>query len=468
MANQPVNGQLYGPGITRIAVTGFKSLAEKTDVKICPLTVLAGANSSGKSSLMQPLLLMKQTFDNERIPPGPFWLRGEQVGYDTADQFLSKIHTKTEATKRLTIELEAENNWVELSFEKKPDPDLSQDSSEAHIWLKPSAPSSLEVVGTASRDSLDGPIWRLNRDSSEEDLELLYNSVTIPRSKIADAFAGVEMVAHPDRCFLGVGTRFAQDTVIPTFHRPEVNLLRNKIQDMIHVSGLRGSNEREFYLHGLPLGSVFPGDFEEYVPSILEAWKDATKYGNGLNYLYELRNALQLLELASGVETRKLNESKIEVLIPRTLQGDPKDLVNIADVGLAVSQILPVLVALILAHPNQLVHIEQPELHLHPRAQWKLAQLLASAANRGVRLVIETHSSLLLQGILTGVAKGAITPDKVALHWFTRSEDGITKVTTADLDAQGRFGDWPADFDDVELAASDDYLDAMETKSIAS
>jgi predicted ATPase len=237
---------------------------------------------------------------------------------------------------------------------------------------------------------------------------------------------------------------------------------------MIHVSGLRGSNEREFYLHGLPLGSVFPGDFEEYVPSILEAWKDATKYGNGLNYLYELRNALQLLELASGVETRKLNESKIEVLIPRTLQGDPKDLVNIADVGLAVSQILPVLVALILAHPNQLVHIEQPELHLHPRAQWKLAQLLASAANRGVRLVIETHSSLLLQGILTGVAKGAITPDKVALHWFTRSEDGITKVTTADLDAQGRFGDWPADFDDVELAASDDYLDAMETKSIAS
>ena len=180
-----------------------------------------------------------------------------------------------------------------------------------------------------------------------------------------------------------------------------------------------------------------------------------------------MRGALLHLELASGVETRKLNESKIEVLVPRTLRGNPKDLVNIADTGLAVSQMLPVLVALILAIPNQLVHIEQPELHLHPRAQWRLGQLLADAANRSVRLVIETHSSLLLQGILTCVAKGAISPEKVALHWFARDEEGITRVKTANLDSEGRFGDWPADFDDVELKATNDYLDAVEAKLLA-
>ena len=455
MAVQPTSTTPYGSGITRIAVTGFKSLATKTDVEIRPLTVLAGANSSGKSSLMQPLLLMKQTFDNERLPPGPFWLRGEQVGYDTADQFLSSVQSETKTTKRLTIELEAETNWAELSFEKKLGSDLA-------------------VVETASKSGPDGPVWRLNSDSSLETLEHLYESVATRQERIGGMFRGAELVVYPDRCFLAVGTPLSRlatgtgDVVVSAFHRPEVLLLRNKVQDMIHVSGLRGSDEREFYLHGLPLGSTFPGDFEEYVPSILEAWKDTTKYGNGLHDLYELSNALQLLELASGVETRKLNESKIEVLIPRTLQGDPKDLVNIADVGLAVSQILSVLVALILAHPNQLVHIEQPELHLHTRAQWKMAQLLVNASNRGVRLVIETHSSLLLQGILTCVAKGTITPNNVALHWFTRNENGITKVTTADLDAQGRFGDWPADFDHVELTASNDYLDAMETKSIAS
>ena len=370
------------------------------------------------------------------------------MGYDTADQFLSNKPSEVEVTKRLTIELEAVSNRVELSFEKNSDSDLA-------------------VVETASKNSPDGPVWRLNAESSQEALKDLYESV-VERQNRVELFRPADFIVHPDRCFLGVGIRFADEAVVPTFHRPEVLLIRHKIQDMIHVSGLRGSDEREFYLHGLPFGGIFPGDFEEYVPSILEAWKDVNKYPNGLRDLYELSNSLRLLELASGVETRKLNESKIEVLIPRTLQGNPKDLVNIADVGLAISQILPVLVALILAHPNQLVHIEQPELHLHPRAQWKMAQLLVNASNRGVRLVIETHSSLLLQGILTCVAKGAITPNNVALHWFNRNEDGVTKVTTADLDAQGRFGDWPADFDNVELTASNDYLDAMETKSMAS
>ena len=446
MAAQPANGQQYGQGITRIAVTGFKSLAAKTDVEIRPLTVLAGANSSGKSSLMQPLLLMKQTFDIERIPPGPFWLRGEQIDYDTADEFLSSNLSDADTTKRLTIELEAENNWAELEYEKNPDSDLA-------------------VVGTASRDAMNGPIWRVGHGISQEAVKDLYLSVVKRQQEL---FSPDDFLVHPDRCFLGVGIRFAEDAVVPTFHRPEVNLLRHKIQDMIHVSGLRGSYDREFDSHGLPLRSVFPGDFEGYVPSILEAWKDATKYADGLRYLYELRNALQLLELASGVETQKIGESKIKVLIPRTLHGDPKDLVNITDVGLAVSQILPVLVALILAHPKQLVHIEQPELHLHPKAQWKLAQLLADAANRGVRLVIETHSSLLLRGILTEVAKDKISNDKVILHWFERDkETGLSTVHSKEPDSAGRVGDWPEDFGNVELGSDNEYLNAVESKLYA-
>ena len=164
------------------------------------------------------------------------------------------------------------------------------------------------------------------------------------------------------------------------------------------MSGLRGSREREFYLHGLPSAGSFPGDFEDRSRDIL-AWKnDSTQTGQGYVNLNTMREALQLLELASDVQTQRLNEFQIEVRVPRTLKGDSKDLVNVADVGLAVSQILPLLVALTLAHPNQLVYIEQPELHLHPRAQWKLAQLLAQASRRGVRLVIETHSSLCFAG----------------------------------------------------------------------
>jgi len=110
--------------------------------------------------------------------------------------------------------------------------------------------------------------------------------------------------------------------------------------------------------------------------------------------------------------------------------------------------------------------IEQPEIHLHPRAQTAMAQVLADAAMRGVRVVAETHSSLLLLGIQTLVAEGKLPPELVKLHWFTRGEDGTTTIKSADLDEGGAFGDWPEDFDDVTLNAQSRYLDAAERRLV--
>ena len=77
-------------GITKIAVSGFKSLAEECAIDIRPLTILAGANSSGKSSIMQPLLMLKQTLE-VGYDPGPLLLEGPNIQFTSADQFLSKF-----------------------------------------------------------------------------------------------------------------------------------------------------------------------------------------------------------------------------------------------------------------------------------------------------------------------------------------------------------------------------------------
>lgn len=248
------------------------------------------------------------------------------------------------------------------------------------------------------------------------------------------------------------------------YYMQENLTLNSHVRRLIYVPGLRGDQNRKTLLAETTEHGFFEGPFESYVPSLILSWR----LPGNLPKVYKLINALGTLDLASGISPVRLNESELEIRVPRTRNSAAEDFVNVADVGLAVSAALPVLVALIQADPGQLVYIEQPELHLHPRAQWKLAQLLADAANRGVRLVIETHSSLLLQGILTCVAKSAISPDRVALHWFSRNEDGVTKVATASIDTEGRVGDWPSDFDNVELAASNDYLDAAEAKLIAS
>jgi predicted ATPase len=123
------------------------------------------------------------------------------------------------------------------------------------------------------------------------------------------------------------------------------------------------------------------------------------------------------------------------------------------------------LVALIAGKPGQVVYLEQPEIHLHPRAQRKLAHVIKRASERGVIVIIETHSSLLLKEIQTLVAKGELDKDIVKLHWFERQKDGQTTVNSTDLDENGAFGAWPEDFDEVELDAAKDYLDAVESRS---
>ena len=81
-------------GITRISVSGYKSLAEECSIEIAPLTILSGANSSGKSSIMQPLLLMKQTLEST-YDAGSLKLNGANVHLTSTDQIFTKTINKS-------------------------------------------------------------------------------------------------------------------------------------------------------------------------------------------------------------------------------------------------------------------------------------------------------------------------------------------------------------------------------------
>jgi predicted ATPase len=211
---------------------------------------------------------------------------------------------------------------------------------------------------------------------------------------------------------------------------------------------------------------MFPGDFADYVASVITEWQK-----QGDPHVKELGKALEDMGLTWKVEAKHVADTQVELRVGRLVHGErggARDLVSIADVGFGVSQCLPVVVALIAAQPGQLVYLEQPEIHLHPRAQRRLAHVIKRAAEKGVTAIVETHSALLLKEIQTLVAKGELDKDIVKLHWFQRQEDGRTKITSADLDENGAFGPWPEDFDEVELDAEKDYLDAVESRELHS
>jgi predicted ATPase len=179
---------------------------------------------------------------------------------------------------------------------------------------------------------------------------------------------------------------------------------------------------------------------------------------------------MERLGLTWKVDSREVEDTRVEIRVgrlPNSKQGGTHDLISIADVGFGVSQTLPVVVALLEAKKGDAVYLEEPEIHLHPRAQERMAEVLADAARRGVFVLAETHSSLLLRGVQTLVARGELAPDLVKLHWFKRSPTtGATEVVACDLDDDGAFGDWPEDFDEVSLQTEKAYLDAVERKSL--
>ena len=428
-----------GEGITKIAVKGFKSIAEECEIDIRPLTILAGANSSGKSSIMQPLLMLKQTLEAP-YDPGPLLLDGPNVQFTEISQFLSTLPDGKKAD-RFQIQIEILEHGLGLG-------------SVQIIFRK--GHSGIEIV----KMTVSNPPYLPESITLSPNMPKVISSRYTLKS-VSDSYQS----RHSD---------------VPTMITESIN---REIAKSIHLRGLRDNPERSYRLTGTD--SWYPGTFENYVATLIHKWQERAdkpletlgnpfdrydlgeefqNYQNYSNPAAILAEVLDILGLTGHIRAKKIGDTRIELQVGRLLhdRNNETDMVNITDVGFGVSQVLPVLVALIVARPSQLVYLEQPELHLHPRAQVALAQVLADAAKRGVRVVAETHSSLLLLGIQTLVAEGKLSQDLVKLHWFARREDGVTEVDSVDLDKAGTYGEWPMDFDDVSLNVQSRFLDAVD------
>ena len=116
------------------------------------------------------------------------------------------------------------------------------------------------------------------------------------------------------------------------------------------------------------------------------------------------------------------------------------------NVGFGLSYALPVILAL-LSEPGTLCLIENPEAHLHPRGQTKLAELAARASKAGVQVIAETHSDHFMDGVRIAVRDDLIKPENTAFHYFER-KGNQTVVTSPEIDSDGRLSSWPIGFFD--------------------
>jgi AAA domain, putative AbiEii toxin, Type IV TA system/Protein of unknown function (DUF3696) len=119
---------------------------------------------------------------------------------------------------------------------------------------------------------------------------------------------------------------------------------------------------------------------------------------------------------------------------------------NIMDVGYGVNQALPVLVESILASPGRKVTMQQPEVHLHPRAQAALGSFMVDLVQKHKKqFVVETHSDYIVDRVRQEVAAGRIDKDKVSILFFEKPGFETT-VHQLRLDKQGNILNAPASY----------------------
>jgi predicted ATPase len=440
----------------RLTVSGFKSVRDRTSLEIRPLTLVAGTNSSGKSSFIQPLLMMKQTLESA-FDPGPLLLYGPNAKFTSYDQPFSRGKAKNDVAETFSVGFSSGDRAREVSFKVSSGQGLRISADSISVGYDQVTVS--EKLSQHQRVNLNNLVDRLPRDLVRL-LEVQGFDWSVTRNRcFLEVGLIVGGVLDPVKGSIwglmpGLSSEIASRNLLNLFASDDWTDL---IRGVIHVPGLRGNPERSYPRSAV--GATYPGTFETYVASIIHSWAEGDP-----QRLQDLAHDLSDLGLTWKVFARRVDDASVELLVgrmPRPQQGGAFDLVSVADVGFGVSQTLPVVVALRVARPGQIVYIEQPEIHLHPRAQVALGRCLVTAARRGVRVIAETHSSLLLRSIQTHVARGEIPPSDVSMNWFSRDDvSGVTSIVPAVLDEKGRFGEWPVDFDEVVQDADWAYLHA--------
>ena len=182
--------------------------------------------------------------------------------------------------------------------------------------------------------------------------------------------------------------------------------------------------------------------FRKYMVPLPDGSVRSTRLGDALN--------LWLVELGLADEAKATDRGRLGIGLTVSPVGSGKD-VDLTSVGVGVSQVLPVLLLCLLARRGSVVLMEQPELHLHPAMQLRLADFLLACAKSGRQIMIETHSEHLVNRLRLHVAQDetSATGDLVQLL-FAEQESGVTSYRTSQINPLGGLSeDWPRGFLDV-------------------
>ena len=467
--------------LTGIGLRNFKAFGdEMQEAPLSKITLIYGPNSGGKSSIIQALLLLKQSLKPSYGEKRHLEFKGEFVDLGSPQSMLHKHDTERElgiAVMYRNLELgdDSAENKVGLVF--------SDDGVLSQVGYKITSHKNREELLAAVAKECNGQ-WDV--DVSVKDLDM-------PVSGPLPFFGG----------FLPILTFWALSneelTPIQEMER-YVNwrmnraLARGRGEALAHAQ--EETRERALKIDELNLG-------EEQIlyltPEIIS--EDYESCLLSLNYLGPLRSAPQRLYTRSstddggtgtqgeysanvlaqdpdGVETkvnrwfrhfeipydihaRKWGEASVgEVIIIELMPLDNDGMifdgdfaVTLADVGYGINQLLPVIIEGIASQEGSIVCVEQPEIHLHPRLQASIADLMidtiADEPGKRKQWIVETHSELLILRLQRRIREGKIKPEDISVLYVDPNDEAAegSAIKVLRLGEDSYFKDpWPDGF----------------------
>jgi predicted ATPase len=371
--------------IQSIEIKNFKSIKRKY-FTFRNLNILLGLNGMGKSSLIQNLLAFRQS---KSLSSGRLDLRGEYVKIGSTKDAYYQYAKKLPFATHIKFSNKQE---IDLVFDYKIDADFF---TGRHAAKEPfEARDMLEVI--LSKESLFNDNFQyLNANRIEPQSINLKNYSQVVELKNIGSHG--EYTAH----------------YIDTFGNEDILL-----DNLIHPS------------------------------SIIEDKESGTKI-----VVKSLINQVNLWmgEISPNVNLRTTSISSDNVLLEYVYKQPNLGNTNRfkpENVGFGITYSLPIVVSLLKAKPGDLIIIENPESHVHPKGQAQLGKLMALAAMNGVQIIVETHSDHIINGVRVAVKQELIGKDKVVIYYFEkiiRSDEQYSIISNIEIDKNGTLSEYPTD-----------------------
>ncbi|SFD35491.1 Protein of unknown function [Pseudomonas citronellolis] len=465
----------------RISIENFKSFLEKQEINLAPITLIYGPNSSGKSSIIQTLVLLKQSLTRPSeqgglVSNGEYIDLGNYVsminGHDKEKDLNFTLHYKPKKRQNegtglrylfgsahereyaLTYSLSGkncQNQNEEFTYLKRINTKVKSKENRNLIELNLiSALAKRDSGEFRSRSALAKKYIFVDEKSRDEVSSFIIKKVDATnnaamQNKIIKEFNDISFSS--DLSFATPSSTDLEGTLaekkkqslavaVTNIMLSELSKeLQEKFNAISYLGPLRSHPSRFYAPKGDQSGTV--GKAGEHAARLIyEKSPEITETINRWFKEFEIPYSLSVksigTDISGSVICLQLEDHRTGVIV------------GPSDVGFGIGQLLPIIVEGIV-RTESTICVEQPEIHLHPKLQANLANFIIETSTNN-QWIIETHSEALLLRIQKKIRTGKISPDKISIIYVEPTKLGGS-ILTIPLDKDGDFTkEWPEGF----------------------